>query len=151
MDTPVEIRRATAEDIPQAREFYTRRGYGGGIAPEDAVLLAEQGGDIVGIVRLAPEEGEIVLRGMQVHPTYQRQGIGLQFLAALANELGNRTCFCIPYAHLEDFYGRIGFAAIDLADAPPFLRSRVEGYRVRFVGKQFLLMRREAQAHRQHG
>lgn len=143
MDMPVEIRRAAAEDIPRAREFYAERGYGGGIAPDDTVLLAERDGDLIGIVRLAPEEGEIVLRGMQVHPSFQRQGIGLHLLAAVASALGNRTCYCIPYAHLEDFYGRIGFAAVDLADAPPFLRSRVEGYRVRFEGKEFLLMRRD--------
>lgn len=143
MDTPVEIRRAAAEDIPRAREFYAERGYGGGIAPDDTVLLAERGGDLIGIVRLAPEEGEIVLRGMQVHPSHQRQGIGLQLLAAVEGALGNRTCYCIPYAHLKDFYGRIGFAVVDPADAPPFLRARVEGYRVRFAGKEFLLMRRE--------
>jgi hypothetical protein len=57
--------------------------------------------------------------------------------------LRDPTCFCIPNVHLDDFYGRIGFAVIDPADAPPFLRSRVEGYRVRFKGKEFLLMRRD--------
>lgn len=143
--TVTTIRRATAEDLQRALEFYARRGYGGGIAAEDTVLLAGRDGDLVANVRLAPEEGEIVLRGMQVHPSFQRRGIGKQLLAAVARELGNRSCFCIPYTHLREFYGGIGFVTIGPAQAPPFLRRRVEGYRDRGDGKEFLLMHRKGQ------
>lgn len=140
------IRRATADDVPRALEFYAERGYGGGIAAKDAVLLAERDGNLVGIVRLAPEEGEIVLRGMQVHPSVQRRGIGTELLAAVARELGDRSCFCIPYAHLRKFYGGIGFATIEPPQAPPFLASRVAGYRDRWPQKRFLLMHRKGGA-----
>jgi GNAT superfamily N-acetyltransferase len=139
------IRRATADDLLRALEFYAERGYGGGIAAEDTVLLAEHDGVLIGIVRLAPEEGEIVLRGMQVHPSVQRQGIGTQLLAAVERELGSRSCFCIPYAHLREFYGGSGFVTIDPAQGPPFLRLRVEGYRDRWPEKAFLLMHRKGQ------
>jgi N-acetylglutamate synthase-like GNAT family acetyltransferase len=139
----LEIRRATAEDTPRARAFYAERGYNGGITPQDTVLIAERDGDLVGVVRLAPEEGTIVLRGMQVHPAVQRQGIGNQLLAAIVRELGSSECFCCPYAHLVGFYGGIGFKVMDLADAPDFLRSRVRGYQQRGDGKEYLLMHRE--------
>ena len=64
----IEVRRAMAEDIWRVLNFYAERRYGGGIRPEDAVLLAEHDGELVGIVRLSAEEGVVVLRGMQVHP-----------------------------------------------------------------------------------
>ena len=72
----IEVRRAMAEDISRVLKFYAERRYGGGIRPEDALLLAEHDGELVGIVRLTTEEGVVVLRGMQVHPRFQRQGIG---------------------------------------------------------------------------
>jgi N-acetylglutamate synthase-like GNAT family acetyltransferase len=139
----IEVRRAMAEDISRAVNFYAERRYGGGIRPEDAVLLAERGGELVGILRLAGEEEVVVLRGMQVHPRFQRQGIGEKLLAAVAQELDGRDCFCIPYAHLAGFYGKIGFHVIEPAKAPAFLQLRLERYQNRADGKEYLIMRRE--------
>ncbi len=139
----IEVRRAMAEDISRAQNFYAERRYGGGIRPEDAVLLAERDGELVGIVRLAAEEGVVVLRGMQVHPRFQRQGIGRRLLATVAQELDGKGCFCIPYAHLVGFYRGIGFHVIEPAKAPTFLRLRLERYQNRGDGKEYLIMRRE--------
>ncbi|MBA3968612.1 MAG: GNAT family N-acetyltransferase [Gemmatimonadetes bacterium] len=142
----LEIRHATGEDLPRARQFYADRQYGGGIQPQDTVLLAEREDELVGIVRLASEQGTTVLRGMQVHPAFQHQGIGAQMLAAVAEELESRPCFCIPYAHLVDFYARIGFHVVEPGQAPTFLRERLEGYRTRGDGREYLLMRRAGTA-----
>src|SRR6266513_1285015 len=144
----LEISHATADDIPRARRFYTERNYGGGIQPEDLVLVAEYQGQVVGIVRLAPEQGTTVLRGMQVDPAFQRQGVGMRLLAAVAQVLGNQRCFCIPYTHLADFYGKIDFVLIDPAEAPAFLRSRLAGYQQRGDGKEYVLMCRDGMAGR---
>src|SRR5437870_1821923 len=100
----IEVRRAMAEDISRALNFYAERRYRGGFRPEDAVLLAERGGELVGIVRLAAEVGVVVLRGIQVHLRFQRQGVGKRLLATVAQELDGRACFCIPYAHLVGLY-----------------------------------------------
>ena len=139
----IEVRRARTEDISRAQSFYAEQRYCGEIRPADAVLLAECDGGLVGIVRLAPEEGVVVLRGMQVHPKFQRQGIGQRLLATVAQELDGRDCFCIPYAHLVGFYGRIGFQAIESAKAPTFLRLRLETYQNRGDRKEYLIMYRE--------
>ena len=139
----IEIRRAMTEDIPRVVNFYAERRYGGEIRPEDAMLLAECDGELVGIVRLAAEEGLVVLRGMQVDPRFQRQGIGKRLLATVAQELDGRGCFCIPYAHLVGFYGRIRFRVIEPANAPTFLRLRLESYQNRGDGKEYVIMRRE--------
>jgi N-acetylglutamate synthase-like GNAT family acetyltransferase len=132
-----------AEDISRVVNFYAERRYAGEIRPEDAVLLAERDGELVGVVRLAAEEGVVVLRGMQVHPKFQRQGIGETLLATVAQELDGRGCFCIPYAHLAGFYGGIGFHVIESTKAPTFLRLRLERYQNRGDGKEYLIMRRE--------
>jgi GNAT superfamily N-acetyltransferase len=139
----IDVRRAMVEDISRALNFYSERRYGGGIRPEDAVLLAERDGELVGIARLAAEEGVVVLRGMQVHPRFQRQGIGRKLLATVAQELDGRGCFCIPYAHLVGFYRGIGFHVIEPAKAPAFLRLRLQSYQNRGDGKEYLIMRRE--------
>jgi GNAT superfamily N-acetyltransferase len=139
----IEIRHATTEDISRAVNFYAERRYGGGIRPEDSVLLAEHDGELVGIVRLTAEEDVVVLRGMQVHPRFQRQGIGKRLLATVAQELDGRGCFCIPYALLVGVYGGIGFRAIEPAKAPTFLRLRLERYQGRGDGNEYLIMRRE--------
>ena len=139
----IEIRHATAEDISRVVNFYAERRYGGGIRPEDAVLLAEHDGELVGIVRLTAEEGVFVLRAMQVHPRFQRQGIGKRLLATVAQELDDRGCYCIPYAHLVGLYGGIEFHVIEPAKAPTFLRLRLERYQDRGDGNEYLIMRRE--------
>ena len=125
-------------------KFHAERRYGGGIRPEDALLLAEEHhGELISIVRLTTEEGVVVLRGIQVHPRFQRQGIGKRLLGAVAQELDGKGCFCIPYAHLVCFYGGIGFHVMDPAKAPTFLRPRLEKYRDRGDGNDYLIMRRE--------
>ena len=124
-------------------KFYAERRYGGGIRPEDAVLLAEHDGELAGIVRLTTEGSVVVLRGMQVHPRFQRQGIGKRLLAAVAQELDGKGCFCIPYAHLVGFYGGIGFRSIEPPKAPTFLRLRLERYQARGDGNEYLIMRRQ--------
>jgi GNAT superfamily N-acetyltransferase len=139
----IEVGLARAEDMSRALDFYAERRYGGGIGPEDVLLVAERNAELIGIVRLTAEEGVVVLRGMQVHPKFQRQGIGKKLLAAVAQELEGRDCFCIPYAHLVGFYRGIGFHVIEPAQAPTFLRLRLECYQNRGDGKEYLIMRRE--------
>ncbi len=102
----IEVRRAMAEDISRAQNFYAERRYGGGIRPEDAVVLAERDGELVGIVRLAAEEGVVVLRGMQVHPRLQRQGIGRRLLATVAQELDGRRLLLHPVCASRRFLSR---------------------------------------------
>ncbi|MEY2486288.1 MAG: hypothetical protein QOH39_1936 [Verrucomicrobiota bacterium] len=131
----IEVRRATADDTPRVVNFYAERQYGGEIRPEDAVLLAERDDELVGIVRLAAEEGVVVLRGIQVHPRFQRLGIGKRLLASVADELDGKGCFCIPYVHLVRFYGGIGFHVIEPTKAPTFLRLRLERYQNRGDGR----------------
>jgi N-acetylglutamate synthase-like GNAT family acetyltransferase len=88
-------------------------------------------GELIGIVRVAPEQGTLVLRGMRIAEQWRQLGMGTRMLDAVALWLGYRKCYCVPYAHLVRFYGQIGFVEVAPATAPTFLSSRVTEYKRR--------------------
>jgi GNAT superfamily N-acetyltransferase len=126
---PVDVRIGSADDQARARAAYESWGYRGGVQAGDTLFLAEQGGELVGVVRLTLEEGTRMLRGMQVAPHARRRGVGSRLLHALVSCLGGEECYCVPYAHLVGFYGQEGFAVRPLEEAPAFLVRRVADYR----------------------
>ncbi|MBW4558002.1 MAG: GNAT family N-acetyltransferase [Trichormus sp. ATA11-4-KO1] len=52
---------------------------------------------MVGAVRLCPDNGFLVLRGMQVLAPFQRQSIGTQLLQTCTEQLADQACYCIPW------------------------------------------------------
>jgi GNAT superfamily N-acetyltransferase len=101
----VRIKIAGVDDNCRIAAAYASWSYGGGITPEDTAWFAEISGDVIGTVRVAPEHGTLVLRGMQVAEQWRGLGIGIRMLHAVVSWLDNRRCYCIPFAHLERFYG----------------------------------------------
>ena len=136
----VQIRLATPGDLARVREAYARFDYERPVRPEDAIWLAEDGDEVVAVVRVVHEEGVLVLRGMRVVDRMQRRGIGTRLLQAVEEWLGERKCFCIPYAHLVSFYAQIGFERIEPEASPAFLAQRMRDYRAN--GLDAILMRR---------
>jgi N-acetylglutamate synthase-like GNAT family acetyltransferase len=122
-------RRAELADLTRVAAFYRAVAYGGVLHANDEILLIEDDVDLVGAVRLAQENGVIVLRGMRVLPSHQGTGLGTRLLGAVGAALGDRSCYCIPYAHLVGFYAQIGFAEVDVGKAPAFLGARLQDYR----------------------
>lgn len=122
----VSIGVALGEHRKVCAHAYGRWGYEGSIAPADCVLEARRGDELVGVARIAPEHGVLVLRGMQVAPHARGRGIGRQLLCAALVEVGARECFCMPYTHLTGFYGEAGFIPLAETDAPEFLRRRLQ-------------------------
>ena len=140
----IVVRRADPMDRPRIEAFCHERGYRGFLSPEAAVVIAERGLDVAGLGRVQPDNGVLVLRGMGVDSGFRRRGIGTRLLELLIAEIGARRCYCIPYAHLREFYGRAGFADLDLDSAPHFLRDRALEYRN--AGNDVILMCRPAGA-----
>ncbi len=134
----IVVRRADPMDRPRIEAFCHERGYGGFLSPEAAVVIAERGPDVAGLGRVQPDNGVLVLRGMGVDSGFRRCGIGTRLLELLIAEVDARRCYCIPYAHLREFYGRAGFADLDLDSAPHFLRDRILEYRD--AGNDVILM-----------
>ena len=124
----IHIQRALPADLGRIARAYEAWGYREGIKPEDIAWLAMSGEDLIGTVRVAPENDTLVLRGMRIAEVWRRQGIGKQMLDVIAAWLENRECYCVPYTHSLAFYGRIGFTEISAEVAPAFLATRLREY-----------------------
>ena len=129
--------------------FYRKNGSQGQARPDDLFFLAYKNSEIIGCVRFCEEEGTAMLRTMMIDETLRRQKIGHKLLLAFENylnEKGVKNTLCIPYSHLEHFYGLAGFRAIAEKELPLFLQSRLVGYRSKALeaknGKTFSCMRR---------
>jgi N-acetylglutamate synthase-like GNAT family acetyltransferase len=125
MTTIAQAKLHNAEDI---KAFYRQCGYGGGLSEKDVILIARSEAQIIGAVRLCPETGFFVLRGMQVLAPFQRQGIGKQLLQSCTEQLFDRVCYCIPWQHLRSFYQQAGFQEVSSSKVPVLLHERFNHY-----------------------
>lgn len=73
---------------------------------------------------------------------YRGRGIARKILFKLAKIIGPRECYCLPWDHLEQFYGSIGFQKIDPKQAPKHLKDRAEEYYEKY--KNIIAMKRPA-------
>ncbi len=122
----VEVQREPPGAFPELQAFYVSAGSSAKIAPGDTVVSAREEGRVVGLVRLAPEAGVLVLRGMTV--ANQRRGVGSKLLRALERIIGERDCYCLCPRRLEGFFGKIGFVRVAETAAPPHLKARWDHY-----------------------
>ena len=136
----IEVRPARASEWDAAHACYRRNDYGGTMQPDDHPVVAIVDGEVVGVVRLAPEHGHQLLRGMFIDEAHRRAGLGSRMLEALAAEMEDAPCWLVCGPHLIGFYGQIGFRLAHDEEAPPHLQERVLRYR-QVYGPQCLLRR----------
>jgi predicted N-acetyltransferase YhbS len=127
----ITYRVATQGELPRVTAFYRENGYGATVSPGDCVLVAQGENQIVGVVRICKESDTVVLRGMRVTPSFQGRGIGTALLGEVSELIGQRECYCVPYAHLQAFYSRIGFHTVEPEQSPAFLAHRRDEYEAR--------------------
>jgi N-acetylglutamate synthase-like GNAT family acetyltransferase len=131
----------------ETEEFYRaceRKAYP---EPDDTLIVAQFEEKPIGMVRLCFEQDSFVLRTMQIHPEFQQRGIGTLLLREFDKVLNERNIdliFCIPYEHLERFYGQIGFKRIKTDEAPDFLRQRLAELMRKSPGEKAILMKRHS-------
>ena len=109
------------------------------------LFQARVDGVLIGLVRLCHEENRYILRSMEIKNEYQGQGIGTKLLLAFQTYVDQQDLdpvYCLPYAHLEKFYGQIGFVKIEDQELPAFLKLRVEAYRRKRLDEKFCGMTR---------
>ena len=135
-----QIRIARADEHNRVLSLYAALDYRRTIHPSDTVWIAECERDPVGIVRVAAEQGTLVLRGMRIAEKARRQRLGTRMLQAIAEWLDGHECYCVPYPHLVGFYGQIGFAVLEPSAVPPFLTERLADYTRN--GEEVILMRK---------
>ena len=92
----------------EAEKFYQECERKTHVEADDILVVALSEEKPIGIVRLWFENQTFVLRTMQIHPEVQRRGIGSVILEKFDEVLKERNIdqiFCMPYDHLESFYG----------------------------------------------
>lgn len=133
------------DERTSAIAFLKGEGYSRQIASDDQFFVAELAGEIVGVVRLAREEGLLVLRGMRIRSDVRRRGVGSSLLRCLVGAIpAGEFCYCIPYCWLTAFYGQAGFRELSSSEAPRFLAARCAQYAGE--GIDVMIMRRDPQA-----
>ena len=138
----VHIRVGDRLDCDRVNAFYSEEGHSVRVFATERFVLAEDEQRLIGVVRLCLENGHAILRTMRVSESYRGQRIGTRMLEAFEDLVSERDCYCLPFAHLTDFYGRIGFTAIPIEQAPAHLQERYAGYRD--SGADMLVMKRAA-------
>lgn len=134
-----------AKAAPIVDPFYAQEGKSHRAINSDLFFVAFLENNIAGVCRFCIEEDTPILRSMIVHSLLRSQKIGSRLLESFAKHLDQnnyKPAYCIPYDHLENFYGLIGFKIIKELEAPIFLQSRIQTYRSK-TSDTFMLMRRD--------
>ncbi|OFZ29214.1 MAG: hypothetical protein A2622_14335 [Bdellovibrionales bacterium RIFCSPHIGHO2_01_FULL_40_29] len=146
MTTAVRIQLITGSEAASTVDpFYEQEGKSHRARKSDLFFAAFIENTIVGVCRFCIEENTPLLRSMIIHAPLRSQKIGAKILENFAQYLDKnnfRPTYCIPYDHLGNFYGLIGFKIINEEDAPAFLRERIQTYR-KNTSDTFMFMRRD--------
>lgn len=128
----IRIEQVTAGKLKNViDEFYARNGSKGTARNDDLFFIAFLNDQVVGCVRFCVEEGTPLLRTMYIDESMRQKGVGKRLLLEFGKylDLNNiENVYCLPYVHLESFYGTIGFKIADSATVPQFLIDRSNEY-----------------------
>ncbi len=128
----IEVRMRPGIDVKDLVDaFYSQNGVKGRARPDDLFFMAYQSDQLIGCVRYCFEENTPMLRTMMIDPNHRRSSVGRTLLIQFEKYLIQhdlKNTFCLPYPHLENFYGIIGFKKVSEAQVPVFLRKRMQEY-----------------------
>jgi N-acetylglutamate synthase-like GNAT family acetyltransferase len=103
------------------------------IGKDETVIVAKDGGAIVGAVRIErPQEQECVLRTLYIDPLFRGKGVGSTLIQEVVTRTSQKTCYCLPYPHVRGLYEKFGFVEIEPKYLPPFLQQRYHKYKQSF-------------------
>ncbi len=127
---------------PLVDPLYERNGAQSRAREIDLFFIAREKDSVIGCVRFCRENDIALLRSMMIDADYRRKGVGRQLLNAFSKYVRNQKIspvYCVPYSHLETFYGQIGFRKINDEDAPDFLIERLKNYSTRKPRCEFVM------------
>jgi N-acetylglutamate synthase-like GNAT family acetyltransferase len=130
--------------LSEITDFYKTHTAAATVTAEDELVVAYANQKFIGSVRLCLEHEVYTLRSMHIVESHQRRGLGMEILKRFKQRLEEKNIaetYCIPYAHLEDFYGQIGFKKIDIEQAPAFLQERIVDNVQRRPETSFIIMK----------
>jgi len=129
------------EDLKtQVKQFYSNMGYGGGWSENEQAYCFLVDNTVKGCVKVEKIQGVCMLRGMYLEKSLQRNGVGTSLIKHIEPVLNEATSYCLPFAHLSEFYGQIGFEEISSDSLPDFLVARFKKYQE--IGHNIIAMKR---------
>jgi len=146
MDTAIFIKQIQGSEAAVLVDaFYASEGKYYRARNSDLFFVAFIENTTVGTYRFCIEESTSMLHSMIIHASLRSQKICVKNFESFAKYLDQnnfKPTYCIPYGHLEKFYGIIGFKTINEMDAPSFLQERIQAYRAK-SSDSFMPMRRD--------
>ena len=112
----------------QINAFYKDVGYHSNWSPTERAFCSLINNEVVGAVKVENIHSVSILRGMYLTEQIRNKGYGSKFIQFIEPILNKTTSFCIPFAHLEQFYAQIGFKKIKMQQLPLFLQKRFVTY-----------------------
>ena len=102
---------------------------------DDLTLIAKEGAEVVGVVRLVTFDDHIRVRTFYVHPEYSGKGIGTSLWNEALKHLTGKPVVAWPAEHTRsiDFYKKLGFIATgekELGEAMLSSGSRMMGIKM---------------------
>lgn len=108
------IRWCSEEEIDWVNEQYEKLDFKPSSLVTDRIAVAIFGGERVGLGRLCRiEDSFFELGGMHVQPIFRGYGIARKIVKFLLSHRDPKaTVYCLPFAHLRDFYESEGFEEV---------------------------------------
>ncbi len=113
MASQVIVRKADTEEIDWINAQYDRVDFKHSVYEDEYIAIAELNGERIGLGRLqCIEDGIAELGGIYVDENYRGLGAAHEIVGHLIDHSRKyETIYCIPFAHLADFYRQFGFEA----------------------------------------
>lgn len=123
MNDNFEIRWCREGEINWVNDQYEKIDFKPSRLDTDRIAIAFSNKEAVGLGRLCKVERLVFeLGGMFVQPAYQGQGIARKIVRFLLKERGEGRVYCLPFAHLRNFYEGEGFEEVskeEFSNVPP--------------------------------
>lgn len=125
----IEIQYYRSADVNSVLLFYSKTSYksANSILPEDEIIAAYDGDEVIGLYRLCHEEDVCVLRGFYVLEPNRGRGIGSLMLQKLNEVAKNKSIYLICTKPRNNFYAKAGFN-VTLNNVPAILQERLRNY-----------------------
>ena len=137
----MHIEEAPQELKTNVNEFYRTMGYHSGWSDNEQAYCFLADDVVKGCVKVEKIHGIRMLRGMYLQKNLQSKGFGTLLIKHIEPVLNEATSYCLPFAHLSEFYGQIGFEKIPCESLPDFLITRFKKYQE--MGHKIIAMKRK--------
>ncbi|WP_428268732.1 GNAT family N-acetyltransferase [Haliangium sp.] len=136
MSDEILIRELDGELLARANQVYAELAFVPSTLDRDRTFGAFAGDELIGLGRInAYPDGALEIGGFWVAPARRGQGLARRLVERVMAELPpGRRCYCVPFAHLVDFYRGFGMADVPTdagSELPASIRSKIDFCRVR--------------------